>query len=69
MLLVSDNNLFHMFQLVSLTIPDGKEIYTTYGDNVLWLSGTQREVDYLVPCSHEEADTRRGNFYVLIIRL
>ena len=47
-----------MFQLVSLTIPDGKEIYTTHGDNVLRLSCTQRDVDYLVPCSHEEADTR-----------
>ncbi|XP_065060733.1 uncharacterized protein LOC135687992 [Rhopilema esculentum] len=45
-------------KLVSLTIPDGKEIYTTYGDDVLWLSSTQRDVDYLVPCSHEEADTR-----------
>ena len=58
MLLVSVNNLFHMFQSVSLTIPDGKEIYTTYGEDVLWLSSTQRDVDYLVPCSHEEADTR-----------
>lgn len=40
-----------------MTIPDGKEIYTTHGDGVL--STTNRmELPVLQPCIHEEADTR-----------
>ena len=43
--------------MVTLTIPDGKEIYTTHGDGVL--STTNRtELPVLQPCIHEEADTR-----------
>jgi len=43
--------------VVSLTIPDGKEIYSTYGEGVL--SSTDRmEMHVLQPCTHEEADTR-----------
>ena len=38
-------------------IPDGKEIYKTYGESVL--SSTNRtELNVLQPCTHEEADTR-----------
>ena len=43
--------------MVTLTIPDGKEIYSTHGDGVL--STTNRmELPALQPCIHEEADTR-----------
>ena len=43
--------------MVSLTIPDGKEIYTTHGEHVL-SSANRVEMNTLEPCSHEEADTR-----------
>ena len=43
--------------MVLLEIPEGKEIYTTYGESVL--SATKRtDLGVLVPCTHEEADTR-----------
>lgn len=43
--------------MVSLTIPDGKEIYSTHGAHVL-SSANRVEMNTLEPCSHEEADTR-----------
>ena len=37
--------------------PEGKSIYSTYGDGIL--SSTEKtEMRLLVPCTHEEADTR-----------
>ena len=37
--------------------PEGKSIYSTYGDGIL--SSVERtEMRLLVPCTHEEADTR-----------
>lgn len=43
--------------MVSLTIPRGKEIYTTHGQDVL-SSSNRMDIDSLAPCNHEEADTR-----------
>ena len=43
--------------MVLLEVPEGKEIYTTYGESVL--SATKRtDLGVLAPCTHEEADTR-----------
>lgn len=58
---VSDNKT-ELFQLlaenvITLDIPEGKEIYTTIGKHVL--STTNRsDIASLDPCTHEEADTR-----------
>ena len=59
-----DDNKRELLQLladdtVSLTIPENKEIYSTYGEQVLTMSSTGRtEMTILEPCSHEEADTQ-----------
>lgn len=43
--------------VVSMVIPDDKELYTTSGESVL--SSTNRiNLTNLAPCTHEEADTR-----------
>ena len=43
--------------MVSLKILEGKSIYSTYGEGIL--SSTERtEMRLLLPCKHEEEDTR-----------
>ena len=43
--------------MVSLKVPEGKSIYSTYDKNIL--SSTERtEMSLLAPCTHEEEDTR-----------
>ena len=53
------NELFLLLAnyVVSMEIPDGKELYSTAGESVL--SSTHRtDMTMLTPCTHEEADTR-----------
>ena len=53
------NDLFLLLPscIVSMVIPDDKELYTTSGVSVL--SSTNRmNLTNLAPCTHEEADTR-----------
>lgn len=46
-----------VLKVVLLEVPEGKEIYTTYGESVL--SATKRtDLGVLAACTHEEADTR-----------
>ena len=55
----SKNELFLLLAsyVVSMAIPDDKELYTTSGESVL--SSTNRmDRTNLAPCTHEEADTR-----------
>ena len=49
--------LFFVFKVVSLEVPEGKDIYATYGESVL--SATKRaDLGVLAPCTHEEAENR-----------
>ena len=49
--------IFILFKVVSLKVPEGKSIYSTYDKNIL--SSTERtEMSLLAPCTHEEEDTR-----------
>ncbi|CAB3979534.1 Hypothetical predicted protein [Paramuricea clavata] len=57
-----DENKEELFKLlattvVSLAVPEGKEIYSTHGENVL-CSSNRTDLGVLAPCNHEEADTR-----------
>lgn len=52
------NNIGCQFQVLSLSIPDGKVIYSTSGLNVLSTLSSQENMERLAPCSHEEAYTR-----------
>ena len=48
--------VFILFEVVSLKVPVGKTIYSTYGESIL--TGKERtEMSLLVPCTHETADT------------
>ena len=53
------NELFQFLaeQVMSLPIPEGKEVCTTYGKNVLSFHG-RSQMSMFQPCSDEEADTR-----------
>ena len=43
--------------MVLLEVPEGKEIYTSYGESVL-SAPKKEDMGFLEPCTHEEADTR-----------
>lgn len=43
--------------MTSISVPFGKEINSTHGNNVLTTT-PNKEMNILKPCSHEEADTR-----------
>ena len=47
----------NLFQVVSLALPESKEVYSTHGSSVL-TSNDRTEMSNLAPCTHEEADTR-----------
>ena len=53
------NELFLLLAsyVVSMVIPDEKELYTTSGESVL-SSSNRMNLTNLAPCTHEEADTR-----------
>ena len=40
-----------------VTLPTQKKVYATQGKDVL-VNHNQRHVDNLMPCTHEESDTR-----------
>ena len=46
-----------LLQVTSLSTEEGKSIYATHGSDVL-SSIVDADMTSLVPCSHEEADTR-----------
>ena len=49
--------IFILLKAVSLKVPEGKCIYSTYNEGIL--SSTERtEMSLLAPCTHEEEDTR-----------
>lgn len=49
--------IFVLFKVVSLKVPVGKTIYSTYSESIL--TSTERtEMSLLAPCTHETADTR-----------
>ena len=48
--------IFILFKVVSLKVPVGKTIYSTYGESIL--KSTERtEMSLLAPCTHETTDT------------
>ena len=48
--------IFILFKVVSLKVPVGKTMYSTYGESIL--TSTERtEMSLLAPCTHETADT------------
>ena len=49
--------IFILFKVVSLKVPEGKSIYSSYDKGIL--SSTERtEMSLLAPCTHKEKDTR-----------
>ena len=49
--------IFVLFKVVSLKVPVGKTIYSTYSESIL--TSTERtEMSLLAPCTHETSDTR-----------
>ena len=48
---------FLAHNIKSLSTEEGKDVYTTHGSDVL-CSAVDADLTNLVPCSHEEADTR-----------
>ena len=46
-----------ILQVVSVVLPEGKEIYSTHGNDVI-SSSERTNLELLAPCTHEEADTR-----------
>ena len=45
------------FQVISLQLPEGKQVFATHGENVL-TSQDGADTRALAPCNHEEADSR-----------
>ena len=43
--------------MISLQLPEGKQFFATYGENVL-TSEDGADTSALAPCKHEEADSR-----------
>ena len=48
--------IFILSKVVSLKVPVGKTIYSTYGESILTSTETT-EMTLLAPCTHETADT------------
>ena len=56
-MVVPETFIFILFKVVSLKVPEGKSVYSTYDEGIL--SSTERtEMRLLAPCTHEEEDTR-----------